>query len=405
MIEFIASNAYRRLNELAVGSIRINAAVCYWTMPPNDLGPEFLSALRHKDSCLVVDIHSPTSIDSLAKFNQAGANIYLYLFQIVGKTEVPDARGIPDHLMHAKVFVFDYGSNEIKIWVGSHNGTRRALLGLNFEFASVITCDRGSSIHLKAMHFIDHIKKISSFFQQSEIYLYKAIQGGEKPDSFVELLDVQASLLPNKMQISIFGKKEYDYKQLQKVGRAIYLSITNPVSGVEAIYKASVVQTGYLKKKSKDDLVLGRRRYAVKNTSVIPDLELLQDIPANVYTTCLYFATLEVEERIVDQDAVEMPDVNFWTDVDTSSYLTGAGQPILDEAPVVSGNREIGKFRIQGVNLGQADSIFESVPISEAQRSMKVLTLSARSALPDHPLIRKRLLVKRDETEPDADSE
>ena len=61
--------------------MKINAAVCYWTMPPNEFCPEFLSALKHKDSCLVVDIHSPTSIDSLAEFNQAGANIFLYLFQ------------------------------------------------------------------------------------------------------------------------------------------------------------------------------------------------------------------------------------------------------------------------------------------------------------------------------------
>ena len=76
MVEFVASNARRRLNELAIHSIKINAAVCYWTMPPAEFCPEFLSALKNKDSCLVVDIHSPTSIDSLAKFTQAGANIF-----------------------------------------------------------------------------------------------------------------------------------------------------------------------------------------------------------------------------------------------------------------------------------------------------------------------------------------
>jgi len=150
MIEFIASNAYRRLNELSVGSVKINAAVCYWTMPPGELAPAFIAALRHKDSSLVVDMHSPTSIDSLAKLNLAGVHVFLYLFQIVGKTEVADSKGIPDHLMHAKIFVFDYGTPEIKIWVGSHNGTRRALLGLNFEFATVISCERNSDLHLKA---------------------------------------------------------------------------------------------------------------------------------------------------------------------------------------------------------------------------------------------------------------
>ena len=111
MVEFIASNAHRRLNELPVGSVNIKAAVCYWTMIPVEFSTEFLDALRHKDSCSVVDIHSPSSIDSLVKFNRSGANRYLYLLQIVGKTEGPDSKGIPDHLVHAKVLVFDYGVN------------------------------------------------------------------------------------------------------------------------------------------------------------------------------------------------------------------------------------------------------------------------------------------------------
>ena len=85
MIEFVASNAHRRLNELASHSVKINAAVCYWTMPPVEFCPEFISALKHKDSCLVVDIHSPTSIDSLAEFNRAQANVFLYLFQIYSR--------------------------------------------------------------------------------------------------------------------------------------------------------------------------------------------------------------------------------------------------------------------------------------------------------------------------------
>ena len=245
MVEFIASNAYRRLNELSLGSIKINAAVCYWTMPPSELSPDFLLALSGKDSCLVVDIHSPTSIDSLAKLNLAGANVFLYMFQIVGKTEVADSKGIPDHLMHAKVFVFDYGTKVIKIWVGSHNGTRRAMLGLNFEFASVITCDRNSDIHLKALRFINGIKNISSVFQQSEIDLYKTIQGGTTADAFIELQDPGTAPLVSRSIISIFGTRDADYAQMQKVGRLIYLSITNSSSGVESVYKASVDQTAY----------------------------------------------------------------------------------------------------------------------------------------------------------------
>jgi hypothetical protein len=394
MIEFIASNAYRRLNELSVNSIKINAAVCYWTIPPVELAPSFVSALRHEDSCLIVDIHSPTSIDSLAELNLAGANVCLYLFQIIGKTEVADSKGIPDHLMHAKVFVFDYGTSEIKIWVGSHNGTRRALLGLNFEFASVITCERNSDLHLKSLQFIEGIRKISVKFRQSEIDLYRTIQGGLQIDSFIELEEPKVLPLANRSVISIFGTRETDYSQLQKVGKSIYLSITDSSSGAEAIYKASIDQTGYLDK-GRNNVKFDSRRFAVKDSSIIPVLEVKQPIPTNIYTKCKYFVTLKIDGPVLGKDAMEAPDGSLWVDVETERYLNGAGQPIFDEAPVVTGERTIGKFRVQGVNLGQAESVFESPPVSDMQRSLKVLGLSERRALIAHPLIRRRILIER----------
>ena len=404
MIEFIASNAYRRLNELSVDSVKINAAVCYWTMPPGDLAPAFISALRHKESCLVVDIHSPTSIDSLAKLNLAGANVFLYLFQIVGKTEVTDSKGISDHLMHAKVFVFDYGTSEIKIWVGSHNGTRRALLGLNFEFASLITCERDSDLHLKALRFIGGIKNISVVFKQSEIDLYRTIQGGLQIDAFIELQEAKVFPLAKRSVISVFGTREADYAQLQKVGKSIYLSITDSGSGVEAIYKASVDQTGYLDKRGKN-LQFDPRRYAVKDNAAIPVLELKQKIPEKIYTKCTYFVTLKIDSPVFEQDAMEAPEGSLWADVETDRYLRGAGQPIFDEAPIITGDQKIGKFRVQGVNLGQAESIFDSPPVSEMQRSLKVLGLSERRALVAHPLIRRRILVERSASKQKLDPE
>ena len=404
MTEFIASNAYRRLNELSIGCVKINAAVCYWTMPPGDLAPAFISALRHKDSCLVVDIHSPTSIDSLTKLNLAGVHVFLYLFQIVGKTEITDSKGIPDHLMHAKIFVFDYGTSEIKIWVGSHNGTRRALLGLNFEFATLITCERGSDLHLKALRFIDEIRNISVVFQQSEIDLYRTIQGGLQIDAFIELQEPTVSHLANRSIISIFGTRQTDYAQLQKVGKSIYVSITDSGTGAEAIYKASIDQTGYLDKHRKD-LKFDPRRFAVKDGASIPVLENKQAIPTGIYAKCKYFVTLKIDGPVLGQDAMEAPEGSLWVDVATDRYLSGAKQPIIDEAPIVTSDLDIGKFRVQGVNLGQAESIFDSPPVSEMQRSLRVLDLSERRALVTHPLIRRRILVERATSKPKPDSE
>jgi hypothetical protein len=60
---------------------------------------------------------------------------------------------------------------------------------------------------------------------------------------------------------------------------------------------------------------------------------------------------------------------------------------------------------LQGVNLGQAESLFDSPPVSEMQRSLKVLNLSERRALATHPLIRRRILVEQDIQKPKSDSE
>lgn len=402
MVEIVASNAYQRLKDISVGAVKINAAVCYWTMLPTELGADFLSALKHPDSCLVVDIHAPTSIDSLAKFKSQSANIYLYLFQIVGKTEVPDSKGIPDHLMHAKVLIFDYDLDEVKIWVGSHNGTRRALFGLNFERALIVKCKRESDLHQRAIQFVARIKRLSIEFCLSDLDLYRAIQGGRLDDDFVEIEDAQNGPLKVGLNISIFGSEEADYAQLQKVGKSIYLSVTNSATRVENIYKVKVEQSGYLQKKVKKSLVLDRRRFAIKNGSSIPTLGPDMDIPDITYSSNRYFVTLKVEKQIADHDAVEMPDGNFWVDVDEKRYLEVAGQPLEDQAVVTQEDREMGKFKIQGVNLSADNPVFDTPPISEMQRSLKVLTFSERCALPTHPLIRKRLLVKRDEpdTEP-----
>lgn len=398
MIEFVTHNAYQRFDELSVGLIRTNAAVCYWTMSLSELPLGFVSALQHKDSCLVVDIHSPTSIDSLAEIGSARANVFLYLFQIVGKTEVADSKGIPDHLMHAKVFVFDYGTDTIKIWVGSHNGTRRAMQGINFEFATVITCPRNSALHQSALRYILGIKNISHAFKRSEIDLYRAIQGGLQSDAFIELQEVKATPLLNNSVLSIFGTRESDYAQLKKVNKPIYLSITGATSAGESIYKTSVVQTGYLDKQSKA-LKFEPRRYAVKNSDTVPFLEPIKPILPTIYNTCQYFVTLKIDCPILDRDVVEAPDGNLWLDVPTDRYLNETVKVQFNETTIHTNDRAPGKFRVQGVNLGQADSIFVSPPdivMDDSLMASNVYeSVSDRVSFQARSLIRRKILVAR----------
>jgi len=68
MVELIASNAYRKLNELSIGSKKINAAVCYWTMQPHEFGKEFLSALCHKDTLIGFELDNFPQISIKVRF-------------------------------------------------------------------------------------------------------------------------------------------------------------------------------------------------------------------------------------------------------------------------------------------------------------------------------------------------
>jgi hypothetical protein len=108
-IEVITDDAFSRLEQLAAGAIRIRVAMAYWTIPATDLPVRLLQAMKDDAAgFLCCDIHNPTSIDALTSLKSSGVDVRLHLVSTTGKSEIEDSTGMPNHLMHSKVIIFDY---------------------------------------------------------------------------------------------------------------------------------------------------------------------------------------------------------------------------------------------------------------------------------------------------------
>lgn len=382
MPELVTTGALERLKGLSEQSSSIQAAVAYWCLPPDQLGPGFARGVAQPDGFLCCDLHSPTSLDCLTELHDLGGNVYLLLYQLVGKTEVPDAKGIPDHLMHSKVLVFNTSAAECVIWVGSHNATNRALRGINFECALVEKTRRGSPLHAAVMEHLQAIRSESTRFRSEDVAYYRALQGGLQSDGFIEIEDRTGPALHAGMEVTVFGTCLNDHGQLTRVGARLFLAVTG-LGGQESIYRISIVQTGRFTQANRQGTNFDRRRYAYKDAETIPVLTPPQAVSADVYRNAAFFAVLAVDEVLDGYVATEAPPERLWVDTDAARFGRGA------EGPAAARPR----FRIQRA-ARDAQELLSAPEGVEWRAAFQVLPLDARRSLQSVSLFRRRVLKK-----------
>lgn len=386
-----------KFTELSNESICIKSAIAYWTLPVEKLPNSFISGIKHPDGFLCCDIHSPTSIDSLASLKEANANIYLHLYQLVGKTEVPDSKGIPDNLMHSKVYVFESIKGEIKIWIGSHNATMRAMTAINFECAIVFSTDKQSDVYRSVINHLHQIQNRSTEFNLNLTSYYRALQGGIGADGFIEVEDDSNTQLKSGESISIFGSVPEDYQQLKKVGKKLYLAVSNTNTGKEHFYCVTITQTGTMEGKGSKSITFSERRFAKRFNSQIPMLEggSKKALPLNIYDQAIFFVTLQIVEPLpTNTEAIEAPPEKIWKDVDLIEYHR---KKCFDKIYSID-YIQTGKYKIQEpINLEivakKEVMLFESTDNAEWSRAFTKLSLADKRALEKHPLIRKRIFL------------
>lgn len=399
-VDVIERNGLEKLKELSERSESIQAAVAYWTLPESILGHSFIKAIAHIDGFLCCDIHSPTSIESLCSLSSIGGNIFLNLYQITGKTEVPDSKGIPDNLMHSKVYIFNHADNNATIWVGSHNGTFRAMGGINTECALTIETERSSDLYKNISAHVWRIKRLSERFRNEDSDYYKMLQGGAKCDQFIEVEDSSNTPLSRGTELSIFGSLMPDYEQLKKVGKKLYLSVINSSSGDERIYKVEINQSGLMKTAgNKANLSFNARRYAARTKYELPVLEPKQSVPKSVYDQAEYFVSLTIIEDLPETTkALEASLERPWFNVPPGKYLESIRGIERDSADLrIPMESPFGNFKIQSAMtrelITQRESSLERDDINPPSLLPCILGLEERRSIKNHKLIRNRILV------------
>lgn len=388
MFEIITENALEKLNELCVKSTLIKGAVAYWTFAQKDLHPLFSKGLAAPGGFLCCDVHSPTSIGTLAKLHDSGAQVYLHLFQLVGKTETSDSKGIPDHLMHSKVFVFEDGSDECVIWIGSHNGTARALLGINFECAVVFRVSKSSQIYRDVHDHLEEIRLSSTCFDPADIEHYRLLQGMSNADAFIEVVDNYDPALKPGTEISIFGADPADHRDLKNVGKKIYLAVTYSVTGKETLYAASITQSGELKG---NEVAFSARRFAYRSSRALPELEAKKTVPKIVYDGSKFFVTVKVGEPLDGVQAIEAPPLTLWDDLTIQQYLGSRKKRVAYSDNDLHKVRPNLKARIQVARAKKSEN-FAAAEKLQWDRAFTVLAFNEKKVMVEHPLVRRRII-------------
>jgi hypothetical protein len=187
------SSIQERLEKSLSECIYVKGAVAYWTIDTNFI-PELLSVLSKEESYYCIDIHKPTDIDCLADFKKMGANIFLHNYEFIPLKEKQSG------LLHSKIILLELRSGQIEIWLGSHNFTRRAILGINIESSFLITTTKDNKIYKDVLTYLDFIKENCIPFNTEDVDFYKLLQGEDDSSSLV--LDLNRYLNQTRLHLA-----------------------------------------------------------------------------------------------------------------------------------------------------------------------------------------------------------
>jgi hypothetical protein len=395
-IEVITSDAYRRLSDLSIGASCIRAVMAYWTIPAGDLPAPFVQGLRDAKGFLCVDIHNPTSIDALTSLKKAGVDVCLHLVSTTGKSEIEDSTGMPNHLMHSKVVVFDYDGRDSVVWVGSHNGTFRALEGINFECTLAVETSQSSELYREVLAHLTEIRAACQPFRLDLIEHYRFLQRSklENAVSVMEFENGNDQPLTLGEEITVFNMSKDDSRACKTVDAGVYVSVHGQE---EILYSARVVQTG--ETPAVRDQSFSERRYADRYKNHLPVLLGSTTVTKDMYRKGTYFAMVKIEEKL---DAafhlLEIPTQSAWVNLprnDTSRFARLEAEEL--KTLKISGLGVKGlKFKVPSFEEFQVDNLSAACDPSEVRvMAFKEVDLNEKRKIKRPSLIRKKLLVRR----------
>lgn len=392
-IEVITNNGMSSLAKYSRDAICIRAIMAYWTIPSYDLPSEFLKGLQATGGQLCVDIHNPTSIDALHSIQKCGVDVRLLLVSTTGKSEIDDSTSMPNHLMHSKVIIFDYKDQDSVVWVGSHNGTFRALDGVNYECSLAIKTPKKSALYEELQQHLKEVADDCSKFNPNLILHYRLLQGNLNKllVNTIEFENESNVELQIGEEITIFNLNNKDHTSMRKLDNELIISLHNDR---ENIYKGKLIQTGETPVNSSQ--FFGNRRYADRQKRELPILLNTTSVTSSMYQKNTYFAIFRIA-KIMDASH-QLLDVNndrFWVNAPLGRFKNKE-KPFNNSFEVL----QIRKTKAKGLKfqIPEIKDILESdkefIGSSEFQVHLKVLKLDEKRILKRPSLIVKKILQK-----------
>lgn len=365
----------------------LQAAIAYWTVNDKMFGGRLANALAHRDGFLCVDLHQPTDVDSLASLATKKSHIYLYCEDITTYSEWGQKE--PASLIHSKMLLFWYADGTAELWVGSHNWTNRAILGLNVESSVILKLRHSAPIFVEAIEYLAKIKAVSERFDLDSVAFYKHLQGKMSKQDISSVIELEGHNAGNldDLTITFFGTDADDVKEIRTLGSEVYVSVCDPDSNREHFYPASILHLGFLS--AADPAAAGisfePRPYAFRMGRRLPYLRPKEIVDQNILNTAQYFVTLRLGQ--IDSNLVAEP----------VPIRTAAWERVNDQSsPLV---RRLDASTLGTLFRGRNSRVRRPVRLAgddttEALQS-RALTLLERRSLPDRKVVTKRILRRR----------
>jgi hypothetical protein len=402
---------FRRLSTSLAEAVVLRGAVAFWTIEPSLLGGELANVLAAPRSFLCIDLHLPTSVDQLAALQVAVAesnpeqtpapHLYLHLRDLEGGTEITSANiGMPAHLLHCKSFLMDRNDGTAEIWIGSHNATRRAILGLNIEATLIVRCTPQSRLYQQTAHMLARIRASCEPFDATLLTYYRWLQGLEAAPGFFE---IEGEIVDNLVgtEIKLFGNDAQEGNALRTIGRGVYLAVNDSRSGQQHIYQAEIATASVSKpdiRRLRDSLPDSGERFVYRRGRQLPLLEraLTRGTP-NPVSQPKYCATIAILEHLPTTVRVyDMPMIRKrWERVNSDDII----DPLLRyEIPLLNVDDD-GRTKTQDSYAVQVGKMLKRVHIRHPRRidiqSLRrpyTRTLDEKRADRDLPLFTRKIV-------------
>lgn len=274
---------------------RLQAGIGYWTIDPALLGPGLVQALQHESGFACVDLHPPTEVDALAALASQGGRVHVYYEDIPTYTD--QGRKEPPCLLHAKMLLFWASDGTAELWVGSHNWTKRAILGLNVEASLIVRLKDSSPLFAAASDYLARMKAISEAFDVAKVDFYKQVQRklSQRLSPVMEL-EAEDGASASNTTITVFGTDLEDLRRLGTVRREIHVALLDPKSSAQCLYPATILHSGLL---AASDAAAGGisftpRRVAYRQGQHLAALQPAGPVDQAVLNTAEYFVTVRL---------------------------------------------------------------------------------------------------------------